>query len=218
MNWTAQFDAYCERTDLTLWSEPVNAVTNLAFMLAAVIMWRRTGGVPGAKVLCAILFVIGIGSGLFHTFATGWAATMDNLPILAYILTYIYVVHRGILELPPIWAALAVVAFIPFAAIVVFALRQVPFFQISTFYWSVPILLVAYAWWLRETMPAVARGFVIGAVILSLSITLRSLDELLCNVWPLGTHFGWHILNAIMLAYMIHVYVRHGLGKGQPDR
>jgi len=35
VDWFAQFDGYCERTDLTYWSEPVNAVTNLAFIIAA---------------------------------------------------------------------------------------------------------------------------------------------------------------------------------------
>jgi hypothetical protein len=44
VNWSEQIDAYCERTDFSYWSEPVNAVTNLAFLVAAVWMWRRTGG------------------------------------------------------------------------------------------------------------------------------------------------------------------------------
>ena len=39
-------DAYCERTSAVYWAEPVNAVTNAAFLIAAVIMWRRTEGLP----------------------------------------------------------------------------------------------------------------------------------------------------------------------------
>ena len=213
MDWTAQFDAYCERTDLTLWSEPVNAVTNAAFLIAAVIMWRRTPGITGARILCGILFVIGIGSLLFHTFATGWAAMMDNLPILSYILTFLYLTHRHSLDLSRVLAALSVVLFIPYAAAVIFLLGEVPFFGISAFYWTVPILLVIYAVFLRQSQPALARGYLIGATILSASITVRSIDEMLCHFWPIGTHFGWHILNAVMLAYMIRVYATHGLGK-----
>ena len=80
MDWNAQVDGYCERLAPGLWAEPWNAVTNLAFVLAAIWVWRRGGDVP-VRVLAAILFVIGIGSGLFHTFATRWAGVADVLPI-----------------------------------------------------------------------------------------------------------------------------------------
>jgi len=35
MDWTAKLDLYCERTGPELFSEPVNALTNIAFFLAA---------------------------------------------------------------------------------------------------------------------------------------------------------------------------------------
>jgi len=36
-----------------------------------------------------------------------------------------------------------------------------------------------------------------------------------CVDFPLGTHFLWHILNAVMLGWMIEVYHRHALsGRG----
>ena len=31
------------------------------------------------------------------------------------------------------------------------------------------------------------------------SLTLRTLDEPLCGAWPIGTHFLWHLLNAVTL-------------------
>jgi len=73
MDWTRAVDAYCERTGPEYWAEPVNALTNAAFLIAALVMWRRTAGLPLARVLCLILFVIGLGSYLFHTHATLWA-------------------------------------------------------------------------------------------------------------------------------------------------
>ena len=57
--------------------------------------------------------------------------------------------------------------------------------------------------------PVLARGFVIGAVILLVSLTFRSVDERVCDHIPLGTHFLWHILNGIMLGWMIEVYRRY---------
>ena len=34
-------DKYCERTAAELFNEPLNAITNLAFLLAAYLAWRR---------------------------------------------------------------------------------------------------------------------------------------------------------------------------------
>ncbi|MEL6841383.1 MAG: ceramidase domain-containing protein [Pseudomonadota bacterium] len=208
MDWFAQIDGYCERTDFTYWSEPLNAITNAAFIIAAIIMWRRSAGLPAARLLCAILFCIGVGSYLFHTHATVWAALTDVAPIGIFILTYLFLANRDIVGMP-LWAALGItVLFAPYAYVIVALLNNVPFFAISNFYWTVPILLVIYAAYLRGP---VGTGFIIGAAILSLSITLRSVDEILCPQFPIGTHIFWHMLNGIMLGWMIEVYRRHML-------
>lgn len=209
--WTARFDGYCERTDLTYWSEPVNAVTNAAFLIAAIWMWRRVRGqgLPLAEALCAILFAIGVGSFLFHTFATAYAALADVAPIVGFILTYIYVANRHFVGLSPGRAALATSAFVPYAALLVPAFGQLPFFEISAAYWPVPLLIALYALGLSRRAPRLARGLGLGAAILVLSLVFRSLDEIVCPALPLGTHFLWHILNAVMLGWMIEVYRRH---------
>jgi hypothetical protein len=67
-------DAYCERLGPGLWAEPLNAVTNLAFIVAAVICLHGVSGIPRPPLglaLVIILAAIGVGSGLFHTFANG---------------------------------------------------------------------------------------------------------------------------------------------------
>ena len=218
MDWFAQFDAYCERTDLTYWSEPINAATNLAFIIAAVIMALRTRGHLPSQILCLILFVIGTGSYLFHTHATAWAALSDVAPIGLFILTYLFLVNLHVLALPRWIALIATAAYLPYAALLVPILDSIPFIAISNFYWTVPLLLLAYAFGLRRRKPAISRGFVTGAAILSLSITVRSLDEILCPAWPIGTHFVWHCLNAVMLGYMIHVYHTHVLAGSRTRR
>jgi hypothetical protein len=217
MDWHSHIDAYCERIDPGFWSEPINAVTNLAFLLAALWVWPRVAGLPLARALAAILFGIGIGSFLFHTFATPWAALMDVVPIGVFILLYLFAVHRDVIGLG-FWPALGATAlFIPFAAITVPLLGMLPFFGISAFYWTVPILLVIYALALHRT-PHITRGFLTGAGLLALSISARSVDETLCNFIPFGTHFLWHVFNAVMLAWMILVYRRHMLAGAARDR
>lgn len=103
MDWTAPIDAYCERLDATFWSEPVNAVTNAAFLVAALLAfrdWRARGqGDPAALLLIVIVALVGIGSFLFHTFATRWAALADVLPIALFINIYFCLALRRLVRL-----------------------------------------------------------------------------------------------------------------------
>ena len=78
MGWFEPVDAYCERTGPEYWAEPVNALTNAAFVLAAAILWPRGRGVPIARALVGVLAVIGAGSFLWHTHATRRAGLDDR--------------------------------------------------------------------------------------------------------------------------------------------
>ena len=69
MDLTKPIDIYCERLDSSIWAEPINAVTNFAFVLAAIIMWFRCKNLVEGKVLAVLLFSIGCGSLLFHILA-----------------------------------------------------------------------------------------------------------------------------------------------------
>jgi len=218
VRWTETIDAYCERLGPAYWAEPINAVTNAAFLIAAAVMWGRSRGLPVARLLCAILAVIGVGSFLFHTHATAWAAMADTLPIAVFILVYLFATNRDIVRWP-LWAALlGTIAFFPYAALATPVFDALPFFTISSFYWSVPLLIAAYAMALRRRHPATARGLAIGAGILTVSLAFRSADEPLCAHIPTGTHFMWHVLNGLMLGWMIEVYRRHLLAAPAPGR
>ena len=216
MDLTEQFDGYCERVDFTYWSEPVNALTNAAFLIAAFTIWRRLKGheLPIASLLVYILTSIGIGSYLFHTHATGWAAIADVAPIGLFILTYLFAVGRDFLNWRW-WGGVAMmVGFIPFALIVTPLFERSAFFGISDFYWNVPVLLMLFAPFVARKNLQTAAGMVLGAAILTISITLRSYDMPICEELPLGSHFWWHILNGVMLGWMIEVYRRHMVGNG----
>ncbi|MEL7298946.1 MAG: ceramidase domain-containing protein [Pseudomonadota bacterium] len=220
MNWMEQIDGYCERVDFTYWAEPVNALTNAAFLVAAFIMYRRVQGtgLPIAYLLIAILAAIGVGSYLFHTHATVWAVTADVVPIGLFILLYLFAVGLHYLHWPR-WAALLLTAaFVPFAALVVPLIERLPFFAISNFYWTVPILLLLFAPLVARENFQTARGMILGALLLSVSISVRSVDEIICDDFPLGSHFLWHLLNGLMLGWMIEVYRRHMVGNPAPAR
>ena len=106
MNWSEQVNIYCERLDASFWSEPLNAISNAAFIIAAIYCLNRARA--GGRIdfltmlLVVILFAIGVGSFLFHTLANRWAGLADTLPIVLFILVYLFgathryrVLHHG---------------------------------------------------------------------------------------------------------------------------
>ena len=120
MDWFRVVDNYCERIDAGYWSEPVNALTNGAFLVAAVVAWRIAArrGDRGGRLLAALVFAIGVGSYLFHTHAQVWSMLADVLPIQAFILVYLYLATVRFFALPWWGGILAVAAFIPYSILV----------------------------------------------------------------------------------------------------
>lgn len=213
MNWTQQIDGYCERLEPGLWAEPVNAVTNAAFLVAAWVMWRRVRGhdLPLAMALVITLAAIGIGSALFHTFATPWAAVLDVAPIAIFVLLFILGANLHFWNLS-LWPALGVTAlFFPYAALTLPIFQKLEWLGSSAGYAPIPVLIASYAVALARRAPTTARNLGIGAALLVVSLTFRTVDEPLCGAWPMGTHFAWHCLNALMLGWMIELYRRHML-------
>ncbi len=211
MEWTRYIDGYCERLGPEYWAEPVNAVTNAAFVIAALIMWRRVQGPKHglARALCVTLALIGIGSYLFHTHAVMWSAVADTTPIAIFVLLYIFASNRAFWGMSRMWAFGATLLFSPFSFIALPMFERLPVLHVSAGYLPVPAMIAIYAVLLRRRLPEVSKGLWIGSLLLMVSLTFRSLDEMVCSSVPMGTHFLWHILNAIMLGWMIEVYRRH---------
>lgn len=217
MDWTRAVNLYCERTDAGFWSEPVNALSNAGFLVAAALCWRMLQGRrdPGARLLVLVLAAIGIGSFLFHTVAEAWAGLADILPILLFILIYVHLATTRFFGLPA-WAGLAaVVAFLPFSALVsALAARLIGPLDGSAGYLPVLLLIALYALVLRGRAPATAGRLAVGAGLFAISLGFRTLDSDICPVFPLGTHFLWHLLNAVMLGWMVRTLVLHASASG----
>ena len=51
VDWFRAVNCYCERTDASYWSEPLNALSNAAFLAAAWLAWRlaRRAGTGAAR-------------------------------------------------------------------------------------------------------------------------------------------------------------------------
>ena len=98
MDWNAPVDIYCERLAPGFWAEPFNAVSNLAFILAALwgasLLVREKSSATDLWLLVAMTALIGVGSFVFHTFATVWASLADTIPIWSFVLVFVIIAMR----------------------------------------------------------------------------------------------------------------------------
>lgn len=195
-------DGYCERTAYGFWNEPVNAVTNLAFMVAAYVLWRAAGphgrrSDPFFTVPLSLLIATGVGSFLFHTTATRWGGALDTAALSLCLLATVYAGARrwlGMAWLPALLWPAGMVA----AALILGRLPLPGAFYLGPFVTGVALAVLLW----RRRHPA--WGWIAAAVAVFVpSFIFRSLDEQLCDVWPVGTHFLWHILNGAVLGLAI---------------
>lgn len=193
---------YCERLSGDFWGEPINAVTNGAFLIAAALAlssWRR--GDKAVAALIALVFAIGIGSFLFHTMPQRWTLLADVVPIQLFAFGYFALALRRFLAWSPIAVLLGTLAFLGFA----FGLQAglAPLLPAgmrgSAGYAAFLLALIGMALACARRHPAVAGLLALAAAAFALSLTLRSLDPVLCDAVPFGLHWGWHLLNALVL-------------------
>jgi len=52
------------------------------------------------------------------------------------------------------------------------------------------------------------RGILAAAAIFAVSLSFRTVDRMLCGAFPLGTHFVWHLLNAVVLYLLLRTAIR----------
>ncbi|MCU0529008.1 MAG: ceramidase domain-containing protein [Cyanobium sp. Prado107] len=202
-------DLYCERLGPGLLAEPVNAATNAAFLLSA--LWIRTrarrlgvGGDRGIAGLTALVVAIGVGSALFHTFATPWALLADVLPILLFQLLFLWLYLR---RRAAVGAAVAQVV-VSLFLLATLASRTVPELLNGSLAYAPTLVVVLLLGW-RELRRRHRPELLAAAVVFSLSLLMRSVDQLLCPWLPVGTHLVWHLLNAVVLALAAAALMPH---------
>jgi hypothetical protein len=206
-SWFLPVDSYCERLGPGFWAEPINAVSNGAFILAAVHVfwiWRRTQPRDWPALgLIAVAAIVGIGSFLFHTFANRWSLLADVLPIAVFIYSYFLLAMRRYLRLGIVPAVAFTLAFAAFD----FSFSRLwsnlfPDISLNGSVGYLPALMALIAVGiacriLHARQPG--RALLGAGFIFALSLVFRSIDNAVCSALPLGTHALWHMLNALVL-------------------
>ena len=206
-------DIYCERTGPEMWSEPVNAVTNFAFIISALLIAKlirdqaRQGHRDAVNwIFCALIFAIGIGSWLFHTYATRWALLSDIIPIAIFILVYTWSALRRFAAASAVVCAIGVLA-VPGVAMAVPPLTG---FRGGSYVAALLAMLVIGGYLRFAKSHIAGTALLLAAGVFFVSLTLRTIDLPLCGQFPLGTHFLWHVLNAVVLFIVARAMVLYG--------
>ncbi len=181
-------DLYCERVEAGLLGEPFNLFTNLLFIVIGIWQWRRSRR-SAEQALGALSIIVGIGSAIFHSFATAWAQLCDIIPIGVLIFFYFYYYQVRILSWRWWQAWIGLLSVIAISGLFLVFLR-LPLFNGSEAYFGVLFGLGFLSFKERNEV----RGWLFRAFLLfGTSITARIVDAPLCNTNKVCTHFMWHI-------------------------
>ena len=205
-----ELPAYCERTGPGPWAEPLDAVSNLAFLAAAavaVLAWRRARPRDWPLLLLvADAAAIGLGSLAFHVVPGPLTWAGDVWPIRLYVLGHLALALRrlggaGWLATLGWLAALSATT------------------TAATWAWPaalaggvgyLPVLaaLMLLGGWLAwrpgaQARRAAGRAHLVAAATFAAALVFRTIDLPACALFPAGTHFLWHLLNGLMVALLL---------------
>ncbi|QDT03026.1 Ceramidase [Rubripirellula lacrimiformis] len=193
-------DLYCERCSDGVWAEPINAISNVSFLIAAWLAYRyarRHAQLDRSiRIMIGLAGAIAIGSALFHTFATRWAQALDVLPIFAFQIGFLWLYLRNVAGL--CWQR----CFAACSLLIVTTLLAAMFPQFINgslmyvpAYLSLAGLTLLHHWHDRP-----AGRWMFGTLAgLTIALIFRTIDIAVCAMMPLGTHFLWHLINGFVI-------------------
>lgn len=210
-------DLYCERCDPSFWAEPFNAFSNFAFVIAAVAVWWRgrrqmpevlAGGrtahpalpwpVAGLVVLAGM---VAVGSALFHTFATRWAMVLDVTPILVFQVWFLWFYLRIVPRLSRRWGTVSCTLFLAAHGLVLLFPRDLngpAWLNGSLNYLPTLVVLGGLGLYQVQTQARLSYRMLGIFTAFALAVSLRTVDLWICEWFPVGTHFAWHLINGVV--------------------
>jgi hypothetical protein len=190
---------YCERAGPGAFDEPLNAITNLAFVIAAALAGSRIKAYPTVspwtRLLPWSLVAVAIASTVYHTLRSPITFAFDLLSLIVFILGAIFLVLRRAV-VNTLQAAVIGILFLGFQIVLLILLpNDVLNGSISHLVTFLFVLLLMrlianrYGSIISEGMPV--------AALYAVAIVFRTIDLTICPRLPIGTHFLWHLTGAV---------------------
>jgi len=197
--WFNSVDIYCERLDASFWAEPINAISNLSFIVAGLFLWRLRS--PCSALMAILMVLIGLGSFSFHTYANRLTGLLDVLAIALYLVAFSYLIPRrwsSSSVLIQVGSVLLLIVSIFLAHLLMSHLKPALPWLPPGIYLGAWLALLIYALVTQHLNKPAARFLWLAVIVFPFSLLSRQLDMPLCDsIGP--THWLWHLLNGLTL-------------------
>jgi hypothetical protein len=197
---------YCGRFDDGFWGEPQNALSNAAFVMAALFafrLWRRNGGDKAQLGLILMAAAIGFGSFIFHSMPNRITLLMDLVPIQIFGLScfcYLGVRHFRASRQS---VFLAVAAFFLIRQAWILLMPAAAFGGGITHIPTIGLLSLCGIY-LRSNGQRIGTWLLLACIPYAFALLVRTYDLYLCNVFPFGLHWAWHLLTALAAGTVLY--------------
>ncbi len=215
-DWLIAIDLYCERHHSGFWAEPLNAISNVSFFLAAcwgLYLARRCSVSISTYALCGLAAAIGVGSALFHIAPSLLTQWVDVLPIWLFTASCAVLLvwhwsdrHRG--------KTLRIVGMLIAALVIFFSIfshwisatplgAEAAAWNGSIQYLPAALLLFAFALYAMLSGRDARYALLVALGLFLAALVFRTVDLMLCEQISTGTHFLWHIANGGVVAALL---------------
>ncbi len=199
---------YCERVGNYFYSEPINALSNLAFYLTAFLIFRlyKSNKIKNHSywLLFGLSILIGTGSLLWHTLRTPITHAMDAVPIWLFFILFIYLLLQKLSNSKKL-AIILLAIFALLQLIISFLFPELLNGSIRHIANGVTFSLIAF--WFYKKYLYISKNLLFAFVLYISAIILRTIDSSICTHFPIGTHFLWHLFNALALYFAVKLLV-----------
>ena len=194
-----EVDIYCERIAYGFFNEPLNLISNIFFVIAGILIIKNYKISVCEKpmiIFGSLVISVGLGSFLFHGFATHFTMAVDIIAIAVCVFYVIYIYLDQLLsfclkKIILIYGVLIVLSLI----IPMIISSEVTNGSSSYFGILLIILLIYFLDHNQKAKVITLQVFVLFAI----SLLIRSIDMSICSYIPVGVHYLWHALNALLL-------------------
>lgn len=197
--WFNSVDIYCERLDASFWAEPINAISNLSFIVAGFFLWHLRSS--RSTLMAILVILIGLGSVSFHTFANRLTGLLDVLAIALYIVAFALLIPKQWSRNSPLirlGSVLILILSIVLAQSLINHLKPAPPWLPPGIYLGAWIALVIFALVTHNSNPSAARFLWLAVIVFPFSLASRQIDMPLCDSIG-GSHWLWHLINGLTL-------------------
>ncbi len=197
---------YCEQGLINHFLEPLNSISNLFFVVSAVLLFlyfqKKKVVDLKSKLFVGLILLIGIGSLIWHIIPTTATFFMDVIPIALFLILYLFFLLDKIVKRKMI--AMSVMGVYLLVVILGFIIFPTFFSSYGGIYILTLLFLggTAIAAFLKKIL---FKETSIIFLLFLLAFIVRQLDLVVCPFFPLGTHFVWHTINAFIAYYGVKV-------------